>query len=328
MSAKDKIQFYNKTETKTIPEKTKSMTGSITESRLSGPDLRNEIVSASSSETESDSDTTSSETLDSASAMSSDRLRTSATDSEVESNLDTDSAELSSNVSSNENLETTSSSDSETESFEFEYVSQEVVSEGVNCDNGEDISTQDIKTEDNSTEYMKTEDINTEDKSTEDIDTEDIITAKTSEDMRFELESEFDEGENWNESDDNDLNLTEAESICKNNGNQELNDDHENTENDNNLTSLKDLNLETFHNHEGDQINLQSERKEISPSFESNRGAGDSPRRSTSKKKCVYAIGSVLMFIGSLRSVFLTAQIFARNTNSQFGGIGDRNYLS
>ena len=299
MSAKDKIQFYNKTETKTIPEKTKSMTGSITESRLSGPDLRNEIVSASSSETESDSDTTSSETLDSASAMSSDRLRTSATDSEVESNLDTDSAELSSNVSSNENLETTSSSDSETESFEFEYVSQEVVSEGVNCDNGEDISTQDIKTEDNSTEYMKTEDIKTAD-----IDNEDIKTAKTSEDMRFELESEFDEGENWNESDDNDLNLTEAESICKNNGNQKLNDDHENTENDNNLTSLKDLNLETFHNHEGDQINLQSERKEISPSFESNRGAGDSPRRSTSKKKCVYAIGSVLMFIGSLRSVF------------------------
>ena len=319
MSAKDKIQFYNKTETKTIPEKTKSMTGSITESRLSGPDLRNEIVSASSSETESDSDTTSSETLDSASAMSSDRLRTSATDSEVESNLDTDSAELSSNVSSNENLETTSSSDSETESFEFEYVSQEVVSEGVNCDNGEDINdeniktedistqeidtedikTEDIKTEDNSTEYMKTEDIKTAD-----IDNEDIKTAKTSEDMRFELESEFDEGENWNESDDNDLNLTEAESICKNNGNQELNDDHENTENDNTLTSLKDINLETFHNHEGDQINLQSERKEISPSFESNRGAGDSPRRSTSKKKCVFAIGSVLMFIGSLRPVF------------------------
>ena len=328
MSAKDKIQFYNKTETKTIPEKTKSITGSITESRLSGPDLRNEIVSASSSETESDSDTTSSETLDSASAMSSDRLRTSATDSEVESNLDTDSAELSSNVSSNENLETTSSSDSETESFEFEYVSQEVVSEGVNCDNGEDISTQDIKTEDNSTEYMKTEDIKTADIDTENINTEDIKTAKTSEDMRFELESEFDESENWTEPDDNDLNLTEAESICKNNGNQELNDDHENTENDNTLTSLKDINLETFHNHEGDQINLQSERKEISPSFESNRGAGDSPRRSTSKKKCVYAIGSVLMFIGSLRSVFLTAQIFARNTNSQFGGIGDRNYLS
>ena len=319
MSAKDKIQFYNKTETKTILEKTKLITGSISESRLSGPDLRNEIVSASSSETESDSDTTSSETLDSASAMSSDRLRTSATDSEVESNLDTDSAELSSNVSSNENLETTSSSDSETESFEFEYVSQEVVSEGVNCDNGEDINdeniktedistqeidtedikTEDIKTEDNSTEYMKTEDIKTAD-----IDNEDIKTAKTSEDMRFELESEFDESENWTEPDDNDLNLTEAESICKNNGNQELNDDHENTENDNTLTSLKDINLETFHNHEGDQINLQSERKEISPSFESNRGAGDSPRRSTSKKKCVYAIGSVLMFIGSLRSVF------------------------
>ena len=84
------------------------------------------------------------------------------------------------------------------------------------------------------------------------------------------------------------------------------NDDYENTfyESDNNLTSLKDIKLETVDNHEGDQINLQSKRKEISPSFESNRGAGDSPRRSTSKKKCVYAIGSVLMFIGSLRSVF------------------------
>merc|ERR1711911_315757 len=154
----------------------------------------------------------------------------------------------------------------------------------------------------------QTEDINTEDIDTEDIKTENINTENNDQDMRFELESEFDESENWTESDDNDFNRTEAESICKNNGNQKLNGDHKNTvfESDNNLTSLKDIKLETFDNHEGDQINLQSERREISPSFESNRGAGDSPRRSTSKKKCVFAIGSMLMFVGSLRSVFLT----------------------
>ena len=87
------------------------------------------------------------------------------------------------------------------------------------------------------------------------------------------------------------------------------NDDYENTfyESDNNLTSLKDIKLETVDNHEGDQISLQSGRREISPSSECNPGAGDSPRRSTSKKKFVFAIGSMfmfLMFFGSLRSVF------------------------
>ena len=126
-------------------------------------------------------------------------------------------------------------------------------------------------------------------------------------DMRFELDSEFDESENSTESDENDYNLTEAESICINNAkNLELNDDHEKTdyESDNNLTSLKDIKLETFDPQEGDQINEQSKFTEITPSFQSNRGAGDSLRRSTSKTKCVFAIGSMLMFFGSLRSVF------------------------
>ena len=156
---------------------------------------------------------------------------------------------------------------------------------------------EDIKTED-----INTEDINTKDIQTEDIKTENMNTENNDQDMRFELESELDESENWTESDDNDC----AESICKNNGNQKLNSDHENTvyESDNNLTSFKDITLESFGHQEGEQINLQSERREISPSFESNRGAGDSPRRSTSKKKCVYAVGSILMFLGSLRSVF------------------------
>ena len=71
---------------------------------------------------------------------------------------------------------------------------------------------------------------------------------------------------------------------------------------------MKNIKLEYFDNDKGDEdhINLQSERREISPSFESNRGDGDSPRLSTSKKKRVFAIGAMLMFVGSLSSaVFL-----------------------
>ena len=70
----------------------------------------------------------------------------------------------------------------------------------------------------------------------------------------------------------------------------------------NDSISLQQIEFETNDDGDEDQINLKSARRSdvLSPSNESNRGAGDSPRRSQSNKKNVLAIGAMFVFIGSI----------------------------
>ena len=70
----------------------------------------------------------------------------------------------------------------------------------------------------------------------------------------------------------------------------------------NDILSLQQIKLETGNDGDDDQINLRSARRSdvLSPSNESHRGTGDSPRRSQSKKKSLLAIGAMFVFIGSI----------------------------